>query len=133
MLDWTNVNQLSVLIVDDEPDNLEVIADSLRFFGMTVEVATNGIAALDILLIQRRCPSLIMLDLSMPKMDGWETLKHIRANPVTRSIPVMALSAHAMPGDRKRALDVGFDGYMSKPVNIPTLMRDLRTALKLES
>jgi two-component system, cell cycle response regulator DivK len=131
MLDWSNVNGMSVLIVDDEPDNLEVIADSLRFFGMTVEVATNGIAALDAL--QRTCPSLIMLDLSMPKMDGWETLKHIRANPKTHAIPVMALSAHAMPGDRQRALNVGFDGYMSKPVNIPTLMRDLREALKAKS
>jgi CheY-like chemotaxis protein len=131
MIDWSNVNQLSVLIVDDEPDNLEVIADSLRFFGMKVEVAANGVAALDVL--QHRCPSLILLDLSMPKMDGWETLKYIRANPSTRETPVMALSAHAMPGDRQRALEVGFDGYMSKPVNIPTLMRDIRNALKAES
>jgi two-component system cell cycle response regulator DivK len=131
MLDWSKADELSVLIVDDEPDNLEVIAESLRFFGMTVEVATNGVDALESL--KRRCPSLIMLDLSMPKMDGWQTLKHIRANPSTSATPVVALSAHAMPVDRQRALEVGFDGYMAKPVNIPTLMRDIRNALKIKA
>lgn len=131
MLDWTNLNAISVLIVDDEPDNLEVIAESLRFFGVKVEVAMNGLAALDALQIQQ--PSLVLLDLSMPKMDGWETLKHIRATPATSTLPVMALSAHAMPGDRQRALDCGFDGYMSKPINIPTLMNDLRSALRVKS
>lgn len=129
MLDWSNITEISVLIVDDEPDNLEVIAESLRFFGMQVEVATNGLDAIEIL--GKRKPSFILLDLSMPKMDGWDTLKHIRADARMSSLPVIALSAHAMPADRQRAIDAGFDGYMSKPINIPTLMNDLRSALKV--
>ncbi len=129
MLDWSNITEISVLIVDDEPDNLEVVAESLRFFGMQVEVATNGLDAIEIL--GKWKPSFILLDLSMPKMDGWDTLKHIRADAKMSSLPVIALSAHAMPADRQRAVDAGFDGYMSKPINIPTLMNDLRSALKV--
>ncbi len=131
MLNWSNINEIAVLIVDDEPDNLEVIAESLRFFGMHVEVAMNGLDALNSL--KEKTPSLILLDLSMPKMDGWETLKHIRNKAETATLPVVALSAHAMPADRQRALDAGFDGYMSKPINIPTLMSDIRTALKVNA
>jgi len=71
-----------------------------------------------------------LLDLSMPVMDGWETLRRLKADPQTQNIPVLALSAHAIVGDADRALAAGFDGYMTKPVNVPTLLQDLRAALK---
>jgi CheY-like chemotaxis protein len=127
MLDWQNVSAWKVLLVDDEPDNIEVVAESLEFYGMTVQTAENGQVGLDVL--KDFTPDLILLDLSMPVMDGWQTLRHLKSDPNTQSIPVLALSAHAILGDKERALDVGFNGYMTKPVSVPTLIEDLRAAL----
>lgn len=127
MLDWQNVSAWKVLLVDDEPDNIEVVAESLEFYGMTVKTAENGQVALDAL--KDFTPNLILLDLSMPVMDGWQTLRQLKSDPTTQLIPVLALSAHAILGDKERALDVGFNGYMTKPVSVPTLIEDLRTAL----
>ncbi len=127
MLDWQNVSSWKVLLVDDEPDNIEVVAESLEYYGMTVQIAENGQVALDAL--KGFTPDLILLDLSMPVMDGWQTLRHLKVDPTTQSIPALALSAHAILGDKERALDMGFDGYMTKPVSVPTLIEDLRAAL----
>jgi two-component system cell cycle response regulator len=128
MLDWTDVSAWTVLVVDDEPDNLEVLVESLEYYGLSVTQANNGAQALS--LLQTFQPSLIILDLSMPQMDGWETRTRIKSNPATHNIPVIALSAHAMPGDPERAIAAGFDGYLTKPVSIPTLMDDLRAAIQ---
>jgi CheY-like chemotaxis protein len=128
VLDWNNVTKWVVLSIDDEPDNLELVAESLAYYGMTVQVANNGVEALH--LLETISPNLILCDLSMPQMDGWETRTRIKANPRTNAIPVMALSAHAMAGDKERALAAGFDGYLTKPLNIPTLVQDLRAALE---
>jgi CheY-like chemotaxis protein len=119
---------LSILLVDDEPDNVEVIAEALEFFGMSVRTARNGVEGLEIL--NDFVPDLILLDLSMPKMDGWEMRKQIKARPQTQGIPIVAISAHAMVGDKERALEAGFDGYLTKPVNIATLLDDLRAVLQ---
>jgi two-component system cell cycle response regulator DivK len=127
MLDWQNVSSWKVLLVDDEPDNIEVVAESLEFYGMTVKTAENGQVGIDAL--KDFTPDLILLDLSMPVMDGWQTLRHLKSDPQTQSIPVLALSAHAILGDKERALAVGFDGYMTKPVSVPTLIQDLKAAL----
>jgi two-component system, cell cycle response regulator DivK len=128
MLDWQDVTTWKILLVDDEPDNLEVVAESLEFYGITVRTAENGQAGLDVL--KEFVPDLILLDLSMPVMDGWQTLRNLKKEISTRNIPVLALSAHAILGDKERALEVGFDGYMTKPVNVPTLIQDLRAALE---
>ncbi len=125
MIDWQNASTWSVLLVDDEPDNIEVVADTLVFFGMTVRTAVNGLEALEIM--HTFLPDVILLDLSMPRMDGWTARSAIKSDPRTRHIPVIALSAHAMAGDKERALEAGFDGYMTKPVSVPTLVEDLRT------
>lgn len=117
----------SILVADDEPDNVDVVAETLEYHGVTVRTAANGEEALDIL--KSFVPDLVLLDLSMPKMDGWETRRHIKSNPATAAIPVVALSAHAMHGDKARALEVGFDGYLTKPVTIATLLDDIRAAL----
>jgi two-component system cell cycle response regulator len=127
VLDWNNVSDWVVLTIDDEPDNLELVAESLEFYGMTVQVANNGVEAIQIL--ETLSPTLVLCDLSMPQMDGWETRTRIKANPGMNTIPVIALSAHAMVGDKERALAAGFDGYLTKPLNIPSLVQDLRAAL----
>jgi CheY-like chemotaxis protein len=119
---------ISVLVVDDEPDNLAVVAETLAFMGLVVRSGKNGREGLDVL--QDFIPDLILLDLSMPQMDGWEMCSILKANPETRNIPVVALSAHAMAGDREKALAAGFDGYLPKPVDITTLPEDIQRVLE---
>src|SRR5215207_5580676 len=128
MLDWDAVTSWRVLVVDDEPDNIEVISESLEFYGMTVCTAENGEVGLEKL--KTFAADLILLDLSMPVMDGWQMLRHLKAGTETQQIPVIALSAHAIVGDKERALDVGLDGYMTKPVNVPTLIDDMKAAFE---
>ncbi len=127
MLDWKNTHGWSILVVDDEPDNLEVVATVLSFFGMTVITATDGMQGLEELKLLT--PTLILLDLAMPRMDGWRMFEEIKSIPHLRQVPIVALTAHAMIGDEERILNVGFDGYLSKPVNLPTLLRDIEQAM----
>lgn len=117
-LNWT------VLIVDDDIDNLTVAAQVLRFHGATIHAAEDGHEALEIL--SHIEPTLIILDLSMPKMDGWTMLGRLKDNPRTASIPVIAVTAHAMAGDRDRVLKAGFDAYISKPFDIMTFMEVIK-------
>ncbi len=126
-LDWNNLESWTVLIVDDEPDNIEVLSETLEFHGITVRFAANGQLGLEQLKGFR--PTLILLDLSMPVMDGWQTLRHIKVDTTLIGVPVVAISAHAIHGDKERALAVGFDGYLTKPINVPTLMADLQRVL----
>jgi CheY-like chemotaxis protein len=123
-MDIQDTSTWRILIVDDEPDNLEVVAESLQFFGASVKIARNGAEGLKVL--EEFPATFILLDLSMPVMDGWEMRSRVKSNPKTDTIPVIALSAHAMAGDKERAMDAGFDGYLTKPVNVPTLLSDLR-------
>ncbi len=116
-----------VLIVDDEPDNLEMVADTLAFFGVTVHVAANGQECLNCM--SHFGPNMILMDLSMPVMDGWETRSRVRELDGYTRIPIIALTAHAMVGDRERALSAGFDGYLTKPISVPTLLKDLQAIL----
>jgi CheY-like chemotaxis protein len=126
MIDWQNVNTWEVLLVDDEPDNLEVVAETLEYRGAQVRTALNGLEAMAAL--QDYTPNLIIADLSMPQMDGWQLRTRIKSSPELQHIPLLALSAHAMIGDKERALAAGFDGYLTKPVDIHTLMEDIRSA-----
>ncbi len=127
MLDWKNTHGWSILVVDDEPDNLEVVATVLSFFGMTVKTATDGMQGLEEL--KQLTPTLILLDLAMPRMDGWRMFEEIKNIPHLRQVPIVALTAHAMIGDEERILQAGFDGYLSKPVNLPTLLQDIQQAM----
>lgn len=113
----------TVLIVDDEPDNLAVAQKVLTFGGAEVHTARSGVEGLQALARVR--PSFILLDLSMPEMDGWEMLSRLRANPDTQPIPVVALTAHAMAGDRDRVMEAGFDGYIAKPFRLSTFMSEI--------
>ena len=116
-----------VLVIEDEEDNRDVIAAALKFYKMTVRTVTNGFEAIDVL--KDIAPDFILCDLAMPKMDGWQTLLEIRSNPKTVHIPVIALTAYAMVGDREKALAKGFDGYITKPIDVLSLNGTLKTIL----
>jgi two-component system cell cycle response regulator DivK len=120
--DWT------VLIVDDEPDNLGVARKVLTFGGAQVHVARNGVEGLAVLDDVR--PTFILLDLSMPEMDGWEMLKIVRGNDQMADIPIIALTAHAMSGDKERVLESGFNGYIAKPFRINSFIADIQKCLE---
>ena len=127
MIDWQDINSWQVLVVDDEPDNLEVVAETLEYLGAQVKTALNGQEALEAL--EAFMANLILTDLSMPVMDGWQMRANAKRNPAFAEVPIMALSAHAIVGDRERAIEAGFNGYITKPVNMNTLLDDIRSAL----
>ncbi len=112
-----------VLVVEDEPDSLEVAERILRFYGAKVHTATNGAEGLAA--ARRLLPRFILSDLSMPEMDGWEMLFELKQDRATLDIPVIALTAHAMKGDRDRAINAGFHNYLTKPLNPATFMSDV--------
>jgi CheY-like chemotaxis protein len=114
-----------VLVVEDNKDNLMLITDLLTMLRYDVITALNGVEGVE--KATSELPNLILMDLSLPQMDGWEAAKVIKDNPISAHIPIIALTAHAMMGDREKALDAGCDDYLSKPINIV----ELRTKLAL--
>jgi CheY-like chemotaxis protein len=122
------ISTWTVLIVDDEPDNRAIAEKVMTFNGAKVYTAKDGAEGLKLLETQH--PSFILLDLSMPGMDGWEMFKELRANPKTSDIPVLALTAHAMAGDRERVMNAGFDGYIAKPFRLATFMNEIMQCFK---
>ncbi|NDJ52037.1 MAG: response regulator [Chloroflexi bacterium] len=128
MLDWNQVSDWFVMIVDDEPDNLEVLADVFAFHGAEVITARDGQEGLRQL--ENRQPDLILLDLSMPNMDGWEMHRRIRDDERLKEIPIIAVTAHAMVGDYERVISAGFDGYITKPINIRNILQDIRQTIE---
>ena len=110
------MTQPRVLIVEDNVDNYELVRFLLERAGFFVISAANGLEGLDT--ARREQPDLILMDLSMPELDGWKATQRLKSEEATRGIPVFALTAHTLPGDRKRALDAGCDGYISKPINV---------------
>jgi len=115
--EWT------ILIVDDEPDNLGVARKVLQFNGAEVHIARNGLEGLSVL--ENITPSFVLLDLSMPEMDGWAMFKSIRSKNNFQQMPIIALTAHAMSGDKERVLEAGFDGYIAKPFRIQSLLEEI--------
>lgn len=112
-----------VLVVDDEPDSLLVAQTLLERCGADVSVGTNGQEGYE--MAQKLRPHFIISDLSMPVMSGWQLIYHLKDNLSTRDIPVIALTAHAMRGDRQRAMEVGFHNYLVKPLQPETFINDL--------
>src|SRR5262245_59073716 len=120
MFNWNDSSTWCVLFVDDEIDNLDIIVDALRYHGAEVASAKNGVEALEAL---KSFPAnLVVTDLSMPGMNGWELRMKIKQDQMMHEIPIIALSAHAMSGDKERALDAGFDGYLVKPISFLSLI-----------
>jgi CheY-like chemotaxis protein len=116
-----------IVIVDDEDDSLEVARYILDFYGAKVQTGVNGKEGLE--LVRAAHPKFVISDLSMPVMDGWEFLRNLKADPATQNIPVIALTAHAMVGDRERAVSAGFHSYLTKPLTAETFMNELVTLL----
>lgn len=123
-----NPKTWTVLVVDDENDNIVVAELVLSHIGVRVFTASNGRLALNQL--ETITPSLILLDLSMPVMDGWETIKHLKSDPRWHTIPVIAVTAHAMFGDRNTTLEAGFDGYINKPIRVLTFVSEIQRLLQ---
>jgi CheY-like chemotaxis protein len=121
---------VKILYVEDNEDNVYVLKNRLTRAGFTVLIATDGVQGLAMAAAER--PDLIVMDLSLPVLDGWEATKRIKAQPETQHIPVIALSAHAMTGDRERALAAGCDDFDTKPVEMPRLLEKVRALLPKE-
>ena len=102
-----------ILVVDDHEDNVELLRARLEARGYTVEAARDGLEALE--RVHARAPDLILMDISIPIIDGWEATQVLKHDPVTRDIPIIALTAHALASDREKAMEVGCDGYLAKP------------------
>ena len=105
-----------VLIVEDNDKNRKLVRDVLTFKGYTTVEAETGEAG--VRLAKERRPSLVLMDIRLPGIDGLEALRQLRAEPTTRDIPIMALTASVMSEDRQRIVGAGFDGYQSKPINV---------------
>jgi two-component system, cell cycle response regulator DivK len=116
-----------ILYVEDNEDNVYMLVRRLKRHGFEVLVATDGEQGVAI--AQSEHPDLIVMDLNMPVLDGWEATRRLKGAPETAAIPIIALSAHAMSGDRERALDAGCDDYDIKPVRMDSLMAKIRTLL----
>ena len=117
-----------VLVVEDNDKNLKLFRDLLEYAGFTVAVAITGEDAVK--QAQDSVPDLILMDLQLPGIDGHEALAQLRANPDTRAVPVVALTASAMPMDRDKALSAGFDGFLEKPIKVREFPDQVRQHLR---
>ena len=116
-----------ILLVEDNEMNRDMLSRRLKRKGFEVIIAEDGRAGVDLASAER--PDLILLDMSLPVMDGWEAAGHLKANPETQGIPLVALTAHAMEGDREKALAAGCDDYDTKPVNFSGLLDKINSLL----
>ena len=116
-----------VLVAEDNAVNHELIRELLELRGYEVSEACDGQEALQ--MIEASPPDILLLDLGMPKLDGFGVIKKVRENPQLAGLPVLAVTAYAMRGDREKALDAGFDGYVSKPINAAALSQAMESLL----
>lgn len=116
-----------VVVIDDEPDAIEVAQILLEMYGAKVIAARNGREGLE--LIQRVHPRFVITDISMPEMTGWDLIEQMQLDRSTSEIPVVALTAHAMSGDRERAIARGFHNYLVKPLRPETFVGELLNLL----
>ncbi len=117
-----------ILLVEDNELNQDMLSRRLQRKGYEVVIASDG--AQGVAMAKSEMPNLILMDMSLPIIDGWEATRQIKANPETANIPVIALTAHAMSGDREKALEAGCDDYDTKPVELPRLLEKIQAVLK---
>ena len=118
---------MTVLIAEDSPVNRELLRELLEARGCKVAEACDGVEALE--MIRDSPPEVLLLDINMPRLDGFGVLQRLRDNPHAAHLPVIAVTAYAMRGDQEKALHAGFDGYLSKPVNARLLELELARVL----
>jgi two-component system cell cycle response regulator len=116
-----------ILIIEDNPANLELMSYLLKAFGHTVSCATDGKAGIEAALGQ--LPDLILCDVQLPVLDGYEVARQLKAKAQTEGIPLIAATAFAMVGDREKLLAAGFDGYLSKPIEPETFVSQVEALL----
>jgi two-component system cell cycle response regulator DivK len=117
-----------ILMVEDNADNREIYRTILTYGGYEVVEAADGeegIAA-----AREHVPALILMDVSIPKLDGWEATRRLKGDVATRHIPVIALTAHALESDRQRSIEAGCDGYLRKPVSPGDVLAEVRRVLE---
>ena len=124
----TDLSQWSVLLVDDEPDNIGVVEYIFRFSNVRVRSAMSVSSGIEML--QAELPTVLLTDVRMARMSGEDLLKVIRANDAWKHLKVIAITAYALEGDRERFLGMGFDGYISKPITIGTLIGDVQRVVE---
>lgn len=113
----------TILIAEDNPINRELLRELLEIRGYIVVEACNGQEALA--LVEQAPPDILLLDIGMPLLDGFAVVRKLRENPRFTSLPIVAVTAYAMQGDREKIMESGFDGYLSKPVNAASLVLEL--------
>lgn len=116
-----------VLLVEDNEMNRDMLSRRLERKGFDVVFAMDGQAA--VVMAEKENPDLILMDMSLPIMDGWEATRQIKASDGSKQIPIIALTAHAMSGDREKALEAGCEEYDTKPVDFPRLLEKMRGLL----
>ncbi|HEY1464168.1 MAG TPA: response regulator [Terriglobales bacterium] len=117
----------TVLIAEDNPVNRELLRELLEARGYAVSEACNGQEALE--KIDEVNPDILLVDIGMPVLDGYGFVRKFRENPKWRALPVLAVTAYAMHGDKQKILDAGFDGYLSKPIDLAPLEKELARLL----
>jgi CheY-like chemotaxis protein len=111
----------NILVIEDNADNFELVRYLLEQAGYEIHGATDGKIGLQ--RAQELLPDMILLDMSLPEIDGWTLARQLKDDPQTAGILIVALTAHALPGDRKKALDSGCDGYITKPLDVPNFVK----------
>jgi CheY-like chemotaxis protein len=116
-----------ILLVEDNEMNRDMLSRRLQRRGHEVLIAVDGVEGVS--LTNSQNPDIVLMDMSLPVMDGWEATRKLKANPQTQTIPVIALTAHAMSGDREKALAAGCDDYDTKPIELARLLEKIDTLL----
>jgi two-component system, cell cycle response regulator DivK len=116
-----------ILLVEDNELNRDMLSRRLQRRGYEVVMAVDGQES--VALAQSEAPDLILMDMSLPVLDGWEATRRLKAAPATKAIPIIALTAHAMSGDRDQALEAGCDDYDAKPIDMPRLLAKIEACL----
>jgi two-component system, cell cycle response regulator DivK len=119
-----------ILVVEDNMDNYELVRFILERAGYDVFLAVNGRDGADAARFQK--PDLILMDLGLPEMDGWAAAQKLKSDDVTKSIPLFALTAHTLPGERQRAIQAGCDGYISKPIHMEGFLKLIESVLTVK-
>ena len=120
-----------VLLVEDNEANADMLSRRLARHGYEVVLATDGLQAVEQAVAGR--PDLILMDISLPRIDGWEATRRIKADAATAAVPIVALTAHAMVADRQKCLDAGCDEFETKPIDLKRLLEKMQTLLAVRS
>jgi two-component system, cell cycle response regulator DivK len=117
-----------ILVIEDNEENRDSLSRRLQRRGFEVLLAADGRAGVET--AQAEHPDLVLMDMNMPEVDGWEATRRIKADPATADVPVIALTAHAMAGDKERALAAGCADYHTKPIEFPKLIAQIESLLQ---